>query len=109
MKKLIFSGLLTCSLLLSGLIAEQKTEAASIGETVSNVALSVKGVPYSWGGTTTSGFDCSGLVNYAYKQAGVSLPRTSADLYNYGQVVSKGNLTEGDLVFLVHTKQVLPM
>ncbi|WP_342433029.1 NlpC/P60 family protein [Neobacillus sp. FSL H8-0543] len=99
MKKLIFSGLLTCSLLLSGLIAEQKTEAASIGETVSNVALSVKGVPYSWGGTTTSGFDCSGLVNYAYKQAGVSLPRTSADLYNYGQVVSKGNLTEGDLVF----------
>jgi glucan-binding YG repeat protein len=99
MKKLIFSGLLSCSLLLSGIIGGHKTEAASDGKAVTNVALKYVGVPYRWGGTTPSGFDCSGFVDYTYKQVGVTLPRTAADLYNKGLAVAKSNLKEGDLVF----------
>jgi glucan-binding YG repeat protein len=99
MKKLVISGLLSCSLLLSGLIGGHKTEAASTGETVTDIALDYIGVPYVWGGSSPSGFDCSGFTSYTYKQAGVSLPRTAADQYTKGQAVSKGDLKEGDLVF----------
>lgn len=99
MKKLIVSGLLSCSLLLSGLIGGQKTEAASFGDKVTDIALDYIGVPYVWGGTTPSGFDCSGFTSYSYKQAGVTLPRTASEQYTKGQAVSKSNLVEGDLVF----------
>jgi cell wall-associated NlpC family hydrolase len=57
------------------------------------------GVPYSWGGSTPSGFDCSGLVAYAYAQVGVSLPHSSYSQYGYGVSVSKDELQPGDLVF----------
>ncbi|CAH2716893.1 hypothetical protein BACCIP111895_04081 [Neobacillus rhizosphaerae] len=99
MKKLVISGLLSCSLLLSGLIGGHKTEAASMGDTVTNIALDYLGVPYVWGGTSPNGFDCSGFTSYTYKQAGVSLPRSAADQFSQGQAVSKGNLVKGDLVF----------
>jgi glucan-binding YG repeat protein len=99
MKKLIISGLLSCSLLFSGLISEQKAEASTVGQTATEIALSYVGVPYVYGGSTPSGFDCSGLVNYTYKQAGLTLPRTSGDLYNQGTPVSKSELKTGDLVF----------
>ena len=99
MKKLIVSGLLSCSLLLSGLIGGHKTEAASFGDKVTDIALDYIGVPYVWGGTTPSGFDCSGFTSYTYKQAGITLPRTASDQYTKGQAVSKSNLVEGDLVF----------
>lgn len=99
MKKLIATGLLSCSLLFSGFVGGHKTEAATVGVTVTNVALHYIGVPYQWGGTTPRGFDCSGFVDYSYKQLGVSLPRTTGELYNQGKSVSRSNLREGDLVF----------
>ncbi len=57
------------------------------------------GVPYLWGGTTPSGFDCSGFVQYVFKAHGISLPRVSRDQYTAGYAVSKSNLKAGDLVF----------
>ena len=57
------------------------------------------GVPYLWGGTTPSGFDCSGFVQYVFKAHGISLPRVSRDQYTAGYAVSKSNLKPGDLVF----------
>jgi glucan-binding YG repeat protein len=99
MKKLVISGLLSCSLLFGGIIGGQKAEAASVGDKVTDIALEYIGVPYVWGGSSPSGFDCSGFTSYTYKQAGVSLPRTAAEQYTKGQAVSKGNLTKGDLVF----------
>lgn len=57
------------------------------------------GVKYVYGGTTPSGFDCSGFVQYVFAKNGVSLPRVSRDQYHVGTSVSFSNLKAGDLVF----------
>ena len=58
------------------------------------------GVPYQWGGSTPTGFDCSGLVQYVYAQLGVSLPRTSEEQATAGTpVASLADAQPGDLVF----------
>ncbi len=62
-------------------------------------ALAQQGVPYQWGGSDPSGFDCSGLVQYVFAQHGVTLPRETADQYGVGQEASVQELQPGDLVF----------
>ena len=57
------------------------------------------GTPYLWGGTTPSGFDCSGFTQYVYAHFGISVGRTTFDQINDGVQVSKDNLQAGDLVF----------
>lgn len=58
------------------------------------------GVPYKWGGSSPSGFDCSGFTSYVYKKVGISLPRTSRAQQNVGTKVSLSNVQPGDLVFM---------
>jgi peptidoglycan DL-endopeptidase CwlO len=62
-------------------------------------ALSKLGAPYRYGAAGPVAFDCSGLVNWAFKNAGVSLPRTSRALSTIGTPVAKADLRPGDLVF----------
>jgi len=57
------------------------------------------GVQYVWGGTSPSGFDCSGFTQYVFAHFGVNIPRVSEDQQNVGQLVSRANLQPGDLVF----------
>ena len=66
---------------------------------VVQIALQYVGVPYVWGGSSPSGFDCSGLCKYAYGKIGIYLPHSSALMYNYGTAVDKSDLKPGDLVF----------
>ncbi|HEY2206554.1 MAG TPA: NlpC/P60 family protein [Pseudonocardia sp.] len=57
------------------------------------------GLPYVWGAAGPTAFDCSGLTQWAFKQVGISLPRTSQAQSHVGTAVSKGDLRPGDLVF----------
>lgn len=73
--------------------------SAATGNEIVNTAKSLLGVRYQYGGTTPSGFDCSGYTSYVYKQNGLSLDRTAASQFASGTSVSKANLQAGDLVF----------
>ena len=66
---------------------------------VVQTAKSYMGVPYVWGGTSPSGFDCSGFTHYAMLQNGIVIPRVSSSQYEVGLWISKSNLKPGDLVF----------
>jgi len=66
---------------------------------VAGVAMQYLGTPYVWAGDSPGGFDCSGLVSYAYSQVGVSLPHSSYAMWSDGTSVPKDQLQPGDIVF----------
>jgi len=72
---------------------------ASLGQRAVRIAAQEIGVPYSYGGSSPSGFDCSGLVAYVYGKLGVRLPHNAAAQYGYGRPVDRSHLRPGDLVF----------
>ncbi len=57
------------------------------------------GEPYRYGGAGPGGFDCSGLVYYSFRKAGISAPRTTNDQYSQSKRVPLSRLQAGDLVF----------
>ncbi|WP_020657658.1 NlpC/P60 family protein [Amycolatopsis benzoatilytica] len=64
-----------------------------------DAALSQRGKPYVWGATGPDSYDCSGLMQWAYKQAGITLPRSSSQQSTFGTPVARSQLQPGDLVF----------
>lgn len=76
------------------------TGTSPVAQQATQVALAQVGTPYLWGGTGTGGFDCSGLVQYAYARAGLTLPRTAQQQYDATPKLPAGaGLQPGDLVF----------
>ena len=74
-------------------------EALATRHQIAETALEQVGVPYRYGGNDPSGFDCSGLVQYVYGQAGVQLPRSTAELLKTGARISYSDVRVGDLLF----------
>jgi cell wall-associated NlpC family hydrolase len=106
------SRLLACALAAFALCcfqarsASARHEAASgrakptLGERVAALAAREVGVPYRWGGTSPAGgFDCSGLVYWAYGRLGVDVPHSSYALYAVGRRVARTRMKPGDLLF----------
>jgi cell wall-associated NlpC family hydrolase len=73
--------------------------ASSVGAQAAALARHYLGVPYRWGGSSPSGFDCSGLVYYVYGRLGVHLPRVTYSQWDAGPHIARNDLRPGDLVF----------
>ncbi|MCM3128954.1 MULTISPECIES: C40 family peptidase [unclassified Paenibacillus] len=93
MKKTLTAAALGFALLFSAGVTE--ASASILSKTVNNTV----GIPYQYGGSTLSGFDCSGFTRYVYKQLGVNLPHSSKQQFHKGQAIKKSELVKGDLVF----------
>jgi len=76
-----------------------KPPKPTLGERAVMIAAKELGVPYRYGGSSPSGFDCSGLTSWVYARLGVSLPHNAAAQYAYGTPVDRGHLKPGDLLF----------
>lgn len=71
----------------------------TLGERAARIALRAVGVPYRWGGASPeSGFDCSGLIYWAYSQLGVEVPHSSYALAATGRRVPRSRLRPGDVL-----------
>ncbi len=88
--------------LLSGCAGNDTAEpprSVDRGDLAAATALRQVGVPYRYGGSDTSGFDCSGLVQYSWGRAGVSVPRTTGQQWSGIPAVDASNLRRGDVLF----------
>ena len=86
-------------MVLACLLITTAIPAITSASSVVSEAQKYQGVPYASGGTSSSGFDCSGFTQKAFSDAGSSIPRTTGEQYNSGTSVDKGSLQPGDLVF----------
>jgi peptidoglycan DL-endopeptidase CwlO len=90
----------------SGSATAGGTSATSI-DVVLRAAMSRRGLPYVWGAAGPRSFDCSGLVQWSFAQAGITMPRVAADQALSGPAVPVSQLQPGDLIFY-HTDQTDP-
>ncbi len=93
----VASRYITTQTPISILYPNRPTYSGDIGKVV-DLAYSAIGVRYVWGGASMSGMDCSGLVQWVYKQVGIYLPHQSGSIAKYGQSVSYGNMKAGDVI-----------
>jgi cell wall-associated NlpC family hydrolase len=70
-----------------------------MAESAADIAQTMIGKPYKFGGTTPKGFDCSGLVQYSYRKAGIKLPRATGAQLAQTSAIRKRDLRRGDLLF----------
>lgn len=74
------------------------SQAGGLGAAI-QAGYSVIGTPYVWGGKQPGGFDCSGFVSWAYRQAGISVPSSTSGLQYVGTKISYSSAKPGDMVF----------
>lgn len=80
-----------------------EAEGDATYEALMEAALPYEGAPYIFGGTTPSGFDCSGFTRYVYAKIGISLPRTAQEQYNASTRITADEAKPGDLIFFTKT------
>lgn len=80
-------------------MAVSRDGSSTLVRRVVQSSLRYQGVPYVFGGTSPSGFDCSGFTRYIFAQSGVQLPRTADEQFELGKSVSYSRLQVGDLVY----------
>ena len=69
------------------------------GAEIFGIARGFLGTPYRYGGGDPSGFDCSGLVQYSHRNAGIRIPRTTTDQYAAARTINSKELKPGDVIF----------
>ena len=80
--------------------ATRVESAPGSGERAADNALKMVGKPYRYGGTSpSSGFDCSGLVQFSFRQAGIALPRSTEDQHRATTRIRTSSIKRGDLLF----------
>ena len=77
------------------------------GKQIVEVSEQMLGAPYRYGGDTPRGFDCSGLVRYAYQRVGIDVPHSSRMLFKQSKKVPLNNLQPGDLLFFKINKRTI--
>lgn len=77
----------------------KRSSTAASSANITAYALTFLGVPYVWGGTTPSGFDCSGYVQYVYSHFGINVGRTTYTQQYAGTKISVASAQAGDLYF----------
>jgi len=93
-------GIAMLLIALAGCSAEpRRTADSSPAARAAAAAIHQVGAPYQYGGAGPNGFDCSGLVYYSFRKAGVRVPRTSADQFHAARPVPLDDARPGDLVF----------
>ncbi|EHN11710.1 putativesecreted protein [Patulibacter medicamentivorans] len=103
--RLAFAAEIEAQLASSGSASADSTSTAAAPAPAGAIAAAIAaarsqiGTPYRSGGSAPGGFDCSGLMVWAFKQAGIALPRTSFDQYEEGVAVDQSAIQPGDLVF----------
>lgn len=86
-------------------VSGKQYNSPKVGKRVVQAAQGVVGKPYRYGGASVKGFDCSGLVYFSYKKAGLKVPRTALSLYYNTKHIKKSELRKGDLVFFKLTRK----
>jgi len=95
------SSLLLLLLLASGCASSPTTDVPGSArhQKASEIAASMVGKPYRFGGNTPQGFDCSGLVHFSFRRVGMEVPRSTSTQYASSRKVSLSGLARGDLLF----------
>ncbi|RSK27310.1 cell wall lytic activity [Bacillus sp. HMF5848] len=75
----------------------KKQVQKSVDTAVVTIARKFLGSPYKWGGTSPTGFDCSGFLQYVFAAKNIKIPRTVSDIWNFGSDIGKASI--GDIVF----------
>jgi cell wall-associated NlpC family hydrolase len=103
LRNLVLLPLVTLAVLLGvaalGPAAEAATTRSQKVDRAATVALQQVGDPYRYGATGPRSFDCSGLMQYSFRRAGITVPRTSKAQAKRAHRISKGKLRRGDLMF----------
>jgi len=100
MRRLVAGAALAAAVLLTGCGGDSLVRGdPTLRHMIVLEALGQVGRPYRYGGTNPDGFDCSGLVQYVFREAGISLPRSTVEQRDIGERIRLSQLEPGDLLF----------